>query len=90
MRAVMFAYGPKIKSEYVNPPMMMTDHYNLVCNLLGLQPNANNGSWNRVSGMLVDQKENLNNSASTNFNSCAFVCLLTWLIIFTHIRLVRW
>lgn len=50
----MYASGPGLKQNYISKPLMMTDHYNLICHLLNIEAQPNNGSWLRVQGMIAD------------------------------------
>lgn len=52
MRTIMFATGPRLKSSYISKPLLMTDHYNLICYLVDIEPQPNNGSWLRVQDMI--------------------------------------
>ncbi|KAI1280464.1 Ectonucleotide pyrophosphatase/phosphodiesterase family member 5 [Halotydeus destructor] len=54
MRTIMYARGPGLKHDYTSKPLMMTDHYNLICHQLDIDARPNNGSWLRVQGMLED------------------------------------
>lgn len=50
----MYASGPGLKKDYISKPLMMTDHYNLICHLLNIDAQPNNGSWLRVQDMVAD------------------------------------
>ncbi|NP_001171539.1 ectonucleotide pyrophosphatase/phosphodiesterase family member 6 precursor [Xenopus tropicalis] len=52
MRGVFLAYGPDFKVNFRSAPIRATDIYNLLCNVLGIEPLPNNGSWSRVQCML--------------------------------------
>lgn len=69
MRAFMYAFGPMFKQNFTSKPLMMTDHYNLVCHLLGISANPNNGSWSRVQDMLASKSE----STSITLNETNFL-----------------
>lgn len=72
MRTIMYARGPGLKRGYTSKPLMMTDHYNLVCHLLDIEAQANNGSWLRVQGFLNDEPTNnrqRRNGSSANIPS---------------------
>ncbi|RWS22215.1 ectonucleotide pyrophosphatase/phosphodiesterase family member 6-like isoform X4, partial [Leptotrombidium deliense] len=62
MRTIMYAVGPGLKKNYVNEPLMMTDHYNLICHLLGIEAQPNNGSWLRVQNMLAKSSRTIKRS----------------------------
>ena len=57
MRTIMYATGPQLKSSYVSKPLLMTDHYNLICFLLNIEAQPNNGSWLRVQDMIKSSEE---------------------------------
>jgi hypothetical protein len=73
MRTIMYARGPGLKENFVSKPLMMTDHYNLICHLLDMEPQPNNGSWLRVQGMLDDpnamQSYSMSHSSSSHIAS---------------------
>lgn len=55
MRAIFAGSGPAFKSGFVSRhSMIMTDHFNIFCHVLGIQCHANNGSIDRVSDMFSD------------------------------------
>ncbi|XP_074603685.1 glycerophosphocholine cholinephosphodiesterase ENPP6-like [Brevipalpus obovatus] len=54
MRTIFYATGSRLKHGFVSKPLMMTDHYNLICFLLGIEAAPNNGSWNRVQDMVAE------------------------------------
>jgi len=87
MRTIMYARGPGLKKGYTSKPLMMTDHYNLVCHLLDIEAQANNGSWLRVQGFLNDEPTNnrqRRNGSSANrpsFISSSMCSLLLSIIL---------
>uniref|UniRef100_T1K1S1 glycerophosphocholine cholinephosphodiesterase n=1 Tax=Tetranychus urticae TaxID=32264 RepID=T1K1S1_TETUR len=62
MRTIMLATGPGLRKGYTSPPLMMTDHYNLVCHLLDINAQPNNGSWLRIEGMLAEESSQRHSS----------------------------
>lgn len=80
MRTIMFARGPGLRKGYTSKPLMMTDHYNLVCHLLDIDAQPNNGSWLRVQGFTADNSQPTNNrqrrNAAYSPTSCAYLFLL--------------
>ncbi|XP_064470617.1 glycerophosphocholine cholinephosphodiesterase ENPP6-like [Ornithodoros turicata] len=52
MRTIFLARGPGLKKGFMNEPVRMVDHYNLMCLLLGIRPNANSGNFAAVLPML--------------------------------------
>lgn len=86
----MLATGPGLRKGYTAPPLMMTDHYNLVCHLLDINAQPNNGSWLRVEGMLTDESTVISSklwptNQSTNYLSQSNYLQLTMVIIFSII-----
>lgn len=85
----MFARGPGLKKGYTSKPLMMTDHYNLVCHLLDIDAQPNNGSWLRVQGFTADNSPTNNrqrrNSAASP-TTCAYLLLLCTFCLFLRTR----
>jgi predicted AlkP superfamily pyrophosphatase or phosphodiesterase len=52
MRTIFFAYGPAFKQRYAQPPMSNVDIYGVATAILNLKPAPNDGSFERVKGML--------------------------------------
>ena len=77
MRTIMFARGPGLKKNFTSRPLLMTDHYNLLCHLLDIEAQPNNGSWARVRGFL----SLYSNSASNTVLSFSLLTLLLCLIL---------
>lgn len=53
MRAIFLASGPGFKKNFVSPPLYNVELYQLMCNILGVNPNPHNGTWSKVSPMLL-------------------------------------
>lgn len=53
MRAIFLASGPGFKKNFVSPPFYNVELYQLMCNILGVNPNPHNGTWSKVSPMLL-------------------------------------
>lgn len=53
MQGLMYASGPDIRDGQVIDEMEQVDHYNVLCDLLGLKPKANNGSVAILSKILT-------------------------------------
>lgn len=49
---IFFARGPAFKEHFVVPPFSILDIYPLMCHLLGIAPQPNNGSFENVKAML--------------------------------------
>ncbi|XP_075053229.1 glycerophosphocholine cholinephosphodiesterase ENPP6 [Mixophyes fleayi] len=52
MRGFFLASGPDFKVNYRAAPIRAVDVYNVMCKVLGMEPQPNNGSWSRVECML--------------------------------------
>ncbi|KAK2493493.1 hypothetical protein MC885_012608 [Smutsia gigantea] len=52
MRGIFLAFGPDFKSNFRAAPIRSVDVYNVMCNVAGIAPLPNNGSWSRVMCML--------------------------------------
>ena len=53
MRGIFLAHGEAFKSAYyAKKPVKIIDTYSLLCNILGLTPNSNNGSFTRIKHIL--------------------------------------
>lgn len=65
MKTIMFASGPKLKKNYLNGQLMMTDHYNFICSLLGMRPLKNDGNLTKVISMFEDGTHSTNNLANS-------------------------
>ncbi|XP_021001915.1 glycerophosphocholine cholinephosphodiesterase ENPP6-like [Parasteatoda tepidariorum] len=44
MRGIFFARGPALKKNYISQPLQMVDIYNILCELLNIEPLPNNGT----------------------------------------------
>ncbi|XP_062610514.1 glycerophosphocholine cholinephosphodiesterase ENPP6-like [Saccostrea cucullata] len=53
MRAIFRATGPAFKKNYKHGPLANIELYQIMCNILGLKPNAHNGIWNNVKFMIA-------------------------------------
>ena len=63
----MYASGPKLKRNHLNnQTMMMTDHYNLICDLLELKSLPNDGKWANVEGLLKDARNSTSNGLANS------------------------
>lgn len=67
MKTLMYASGPKLKRNHLNTqPMMMTDHYNLICKLLELKPLPNDGKWTAVEDLLKGGRNSTSNGLANS------------------------
>lgn len=86
----MYARGPGLKKNIVSKPLMMIDHYNLICHLLDVQAQPNNGSWIRVQSMLKDEidepfNSKVQSSAMTTMTSVS-ICLSLFILPYLFIK----
>ncbi|XP_032269562.1 glycerophosphocholine cholinephosphodiesterase ENPP6 isoform X2 [Phoca vitulina] len=73
MRGIFLAFGPDFKSNFRAAPIRSVDVYNVMCNVTGIAPLPNNGSWSRVMCMLKDQDSS---APSIRPSSCVLVLIL--------------
>ncbi|XP_036022730.1 glycerophosphocholine cholinephosphodiesterase ENPP6 isoform X1 [Onychomys torridus] len=73
MRGIFLAFGPDFKSNFRAAPIRSVDVYNIMCNVSGITPLPNNGSWSRVVCMLKDQSSS---APSAPLKHCALVLSL--------------
>lgn len=53
MRGIFFARGPRLRRNYISPPLHMVDIYNILCNLLNIEPLPNNGTTSITKGISI-------------------------------------
>ncbi|XP_022345085.2 glycerophosphocholine cholinephosphodiesterase ENPP6-like [Crassostrea virginica] len=53
MRAIFLASGPEFKKNYISKPFYNVELYQLMCSILEVRPNPNNGTWSNISPMLL-------------------------------------
>ncbi|RXM30932.1 Ectonucleotide pyrophosphatase/phosphodiesterase family member 6 [Acipenser ruthenus] len=73
MRGFFMAYGPDFKKAYRAAPIRGVDVYNVMCNVAGIKPLPNNGSWSRVECML---SSNANLARPFALSSCMLALIL--------------
>ncbi|XP_043827176.1 glycerophosphocholine cholinephosphodiesterase ENPP6 [Dromiciops gliroides] len=78
MRGIFLAYGPDFKTNFRAAPIRVVDVYNILCNLVGITPLPNNGSWSRVACMLNNQPSAAH---SVSLSSCTLAFTLLLLFI---------
>ncbi|XP_072481534.1 glycerophosphocholine cholinephosphodiesterase ENPP6 isoform X2 [Notamacropus eugenii] len=78
MRGIFLAYGPDFKSNFRAAPIRAVDVYNVLCNLVGITPLPNNGSWSRVACMLNSQPSEAH---LVQLSSCALLFILSLLFV---------
>ncbi|XP_037687017.1 glycerophosphocholine cholinephosphodiesterase ENPP6 isoform X2 [Choloepus didactylus] len=74
MRGIFLAFGPDFKSHFRAAPIRSVDVYNVMCNVAGIAPLPNNGSWDRVVCMLKA-------GAAIPTSSCALALTFLWLFV---------
>ncbi|XP_028657958.1 glycerophosphocholine cholinephosphodiesterase ENPP6 isoform X1 [Erpetoichthys calabaricus] len=79
MRGIFLAYGPDFKQGYKAGPIRSVDVYNIMCNVLGLDPLPNNGSWSRVECMF----RNTANLARVSMMERCFLAVALILLMLT-------
>uniref|UniRef100_A0A6J0UE90 glycerophosphocholine cholinephosphodiesterase n=1 Tax=Pogona vitticeps TaxID=103695 RepID=A0A6J0UE90_9SAUR len=77
MRGFFLAFGPDFKSNFRAAPIRSVDVYNIMCNVAGIQPLPNNGSWSRVACMLKN-----NASLAQTFQWSSSVLALILFVLF--------
>uniref|UniRef100_A0A452RKK1 glycerophosphocholine cholinephosphodiesterase n=1 Tax=Ursus americanus TaxID=9643 RepID=A0A452RKK1_URSAM len=78
MRGIFLAFGPDFKSNFRAAPIRSVDVYNVMCNVTGIAPLPNNGSWSRVLCMLKGQASS---APSVRLSSCVLVSILLLLFV---------
>lgn len=53
MRGIFRAVGPAFKGNFTNKPIAIIELYQIMCHILGLKPNAHNGTWSNVAEMMI-------------------------------------
>lgn len=66
------------KSNFRAAPIRSVDVYNVMCNVTGIAPLPNNGSWSRVLCMLKGQASS---APSVRLSSCVLVSILLLLFV---------
>ncbi|XP_041072763.1 ectonucleotide pyrophosphatase/phosphodiesterase family member 7-like [Carcharodon carcharias] len=73
MKTIFRAFGPDFKKNYLAEPFDSVHIYSLMCELLKIQPELNNGSLEHTKGMLNYYHQNSNNdSEDTSSKSTLF------------------
>lgn len=63
MRAIFRATGPAFKKNFTNGPLANIELYQIMCKVLGIQPNAHNGTWSNVAKMMMMESANSSSSS---------------------------
>lgn len=53
LKLLLFVYETEFKRNYISKPLYNTELYQLMCNVLGVIPNTNNGTWSNVAPLLL-------------------------------------
>lgn len=86
MRTIMYARGPGLRKGFTSKPLIMTDHYNLICHLIDIEARPNNGSWSRVKQMLSSDLDYV--ATSRNRRNCSLSNVYNFNLIFLLIGAV--
>ncbi|PAV88198.1 hypothetical protein WR25_05222 [Diploscapter pachys] len=84
MKGFFMARGPAFKVNEKHPPVDMVDVYQVLLNILSIDPNPNNGTWTNVEAMLTEGWEDRqSHESSTEQRIVVFsilFCLITRLL----------
>jgi len=81
MRGIFLAKGPDFKATgEVYPAIKLVDVYQVLTHVLGVPPQANNGTWDDVRDLLVDP----NAAPSRTFGLCKTVIILLLASLISH------
>lgn len=50
---IFFLYILAFKGNFTNKPIAIIELYQIMCHILGLKPNAHNGTWSNVAEMMI-------------------------------------
>ncbi|XP_056115885.1 ectonucleotide pyrophosphatase/phosphodiesterase family member 7 [Rhinichthys klamathensis goyatoka] len=82
MKMIFRAFGPDFRNNFLAEPFDSVSIYPLMCKLLGVVPEANNGSLSDTKGMLVD---NFDVGGSSGKIQVSFTLLILMIVILTFI-----
>ncbi|XP_077075893.1 ectonucleotide pyrophosphatase/phosphodiesterase family member 7 isoform X2 [Siphateles boraxobius] len=82
MKMIFRAFGPDFRNNFLAEPFDSVSIYPLMCKLLGVVPEANNGSLSDTKGMLVD---NSDVGGSSGKIQVSFTLLILMIVILTFI-----
>ncbi|XP_061166399.1 glycerophosphocholine cholinephosphodiesterase ENPP6-like [Saccostrea echinata] len=74
MRAIFRATGPAFKKNFVNKPIANVELYQIMCDILGIKPKRNNGTWSNVAQMMI--KRDISSAQLTDFSFPLFLCVM--------------
>ncbi|XP_035214155.1 glycerophosphocholine cholinephosphodiesterase ENPP6-like [Stegodyphus dumicola] len=78
MRSIFYARGPGLRRNYISPPLHIVDIYNILCDLLGIEPLPNNGTISATKGMVVAMQFSSSHrltKLSLELSTIIFLCL---------------
>ncbi|XP_035224229.1 glycerophosphocholine cholinephosphodiesterase ENPP6-like [Stegodyphus dumicola] len=82
MRGIFFARGPGLRRNYISPPLQIVDIYNVLCDLLGIEPLPNNGTKSITKGIVIAMQYSSSHGLKTlSLTVCAaniFLCLCSY------------
>ncbi|CAM4693203.1 unnamed protein product [Leuciscus chuanchicus] len=82
MKMIFRAFGPDFRNDFLAEPFDSVSIYPLMCKLLGVVPEANNGSLSDTKGMLVD---NSDVGGSSGNIQVSFTLLILMIVIVSFI-----
>ncbi|XP_061163269.1 glycerophosphocholine cholinephosphodiesterase ENPP6-like [Saccostrea echinata] len=53
MRAIFRATGPAFRKNFVSKPIANVELYQIMCDILGIKPKENNGTWSKIAQMMI-------------------------------------
>lgn len=77
-----FKHFSAFKKNFTNGPLANIELYQIMCKVLGIQPNAHNGTWNNVANMMME---------ATNSSRSAYELTMFYIfIVFICSYLSQW
>uniref|UniRef100_V9KH31 Ectonucleotide pyrophosphatase/phosphodiesterase family member 7-like protein n=1 Tax=Callorhinchus milii TaxID=7868 RepID=V9KH31_CALMI len=94
MKMFFRAFGPDFKSNYLSEPFDSINIYPLMCKLLGVRPEPNNGSLPITEDMLVNSNKKVSTrstrySATTGLSAVTSLLFLTFIVYVSHTLIQR-
>ncbi|XP_045196837.2 bis(5'-adenosyl)-triphosphatase enpp4-like [Mercenaria mercenaria] len=80
MKPIFYARGPNVKSGYEASPFNSVDIYPLMCELLGIEPAANNGTLDIVQNFIVKETSGVSSSEISSVSTIT-LCVLVRVLI---------
>lgn len=60
---IQFLTFTAFKKNFTNGPLANIEVYQIMCKVLGIQPNAHNGTWSNVANMMMMESANSSSSS---------------------------